>query len=272
MLCPVRLPLLPLNLGLARGGGSVSGRSSVARKRASVSSAPSGAAEREVARSQRTSLARAASSVASPHSSHHAPRHDESREVSVDRSFSRSSRVSRSLDRGTGKDRRARSQSDSSRDRGRRSRSRSAYRSRLSGRECWRRSSSRSLSSRERPRRERSRSSDRSCFCRVRSRGDRSRSSIDTALDVTGRGLLTATDPVGSVRVPLLAGELAVTARGHAISLVVLVTAHGPVDDLLPPLTVRGQRREDGEPDVSSRRVWRRLLSPRLLLSLKRLL
>ena len=43
-------------------------------------------------------------------------------------------------------------------------------------------------------------------------------------------------------------------------------------DDLLPPLTVHGQRREDGEPDVSSRRVWRRLLSPRLLLSLKRLL
>ena len=62
------------------------------------------------------------------------------------------------------------------------------------------------------------------------------------------------------------------TVRGHAIPLVVLVTARGPVDNLLPPLTVHGQRREDGEPDVSGRRVWRLLLSPRLLLSLKRLL
>ena len=90
-----------------------------------------------------------------------------SREVSGDRSFSRSSRVSRSSDRGTRKDCRARSRSDSSRDRGRRSRSRSAYCSRLSGRECRRWSSSRS------------RSSDRSCSRRVRSRsrGDRSRSS-----------------------------------------------------------------------------------------------
>ena len=33
----------------------------------------------------------------------------------------------------------------------------------------------------------------------------------ETALAVTGRGLLTATDHVDSVRVPLLAGELAVT-------------------------------------------------------------
>ena len=47
-------------------------------------------------------------------------------------------------------------------------------------------------------------------------------------------------------------------ARGHAISLVVLVTARGLVDDFLPSLTVRGQRRKDGEPDESSRRVWRR--------------
>ena len=92
----------------------------------------------------------------------------------------------------------------------------------------------------------------------------------ETALGVTGRGLLTATDHVGSVRDPLLAGEVVVTVRGQAISLVVLVTARCPVDDLLPPLTVRGQRGEDGEPDISGRRVWRR--SPRLLLSLKRLL
>ena len=80
----------------------------------------------------------------------------------------------------------------------------------------------------------------------------------ETALGVTGRGLLTATDHIGRARVPLLAGEVVVTARSQAISLVVLVTARGLADDLLPPLTVRGQRREDGEPDVSGRRVWRR--------------
>ena len=88
-------------------------------------------------------------------------------------------RVSRSSDRGTRKDRRARSRSGSSRDRGRHSRSRSASRSRLSGRERRRRSSSRSLSSRERSRRVRLRSSDRSRSRLVRShsRGDRSQSS-----------------------------------------------------------------------------------------------
>ena len=36
---------------------------------------------------------------------------------------------------------------------------------------------------------------------------------IDTALDVTGRGLLTATDPVDSICDPLLAGEVVVTER-----------------------------------------------------------
>ena len=68
----------------------------------------------------------------------------------------------------------------------------------------------------------------------------------ETALGVTGRGLLTAIDHVDSVRDPLLTGEVVVTVRGQAISLVVLVTARGPADDLLPPLTVRSQRREDG--------------------------
>ena len=253
VLSPVRLPLLPLNLGLVRGVEV----SLDVRLLRSVSSAPSGAAEREVARSQRTSPARTASSVASPCSSQHAPRRDELREVSVDRSLSRSSRVSRSADRGTRKDRRACSQSDSSCNRGRRSHSRSAYRSRLSSRE-------------------------RRLLCRCPPASSRdlwiapapvafALSLRESGLDVTGRGLLTATDPVDSVRDPLLAVEVAVTVRGHAISLVVLVTARGPVDDL-PPLTVRDQRREDGEPDVSSRRVWRWLLSPRLLLSLKRLL
>ena len=177
VLCPVGLPPLPFDLGLARGGGggSVSGCSSVAREHASVSSALSGAGEGEVARSQRTPPARSASSVASPRSSQHARRRDESGEVSEDLSFSQSSRVSRYSYRGTRKDPRARSRLDSSRDRDRRSRSRSASRSRLSGRECRRRSSSRSLSFFEWSRRVQSRSSDRSCSRRVLSRRDHSR-------------------------------------------------------------------------------------------------
>ena len=36
------------------------------------------------------------------------------------------------------------------------------------------------------------------------------------------------------------------------------MTAHGLEDDSLPPLTVGDQGRKDGEPDMSSRRVWRR--------------
>ena len=39
-----------------------------------------------------------------------------------------------------------------------------------------------------------------------------------TALGVTGRGLLTATDHVVSVRFPLPGGEVGVTGRGHTIS------------------------------------------------------
>ena len=49
-------------------GGSASGLSSVASERAPASLAPSGASEGGVAHSQRTSLARSASSVVSPHS------------------------------------------------------------------------------------------------------------------------------------------------------------------------------------------------------------
>ena len=78
----------------SEGGGSVSGRSSAARKRASVSSAPLGAVEGEVARSQRTPPARATSSVASSFSSQHALQRGESGESSVVSSRSRSSRVS----------------------------------------------------------------------------------------------------------------------------------------------------------------------------------
>ena len=88
----------------------------------------------------------------------------------------------------------------------------------------------------------------------------------------TGRGLRIATDRVDNARDPLLAVEVVVTANCHTTPLAAFVTACGQVRSLLPPLTARDQRRVDGEPDVRSRRVWRRLLSPRLLLSLRRLL
>ena len=68
---------------------------------------------------------------------------------------------------------------------------------------------------------------------------------------------MTATVHVGSLRVPLLVGELVVTARGHVIYRIVLTAVRGHADDYLPPLIVRDQGRKDDEPDVSSRRVLR---------------
>ena len=94
----------------------------------------------------------------------------------------------------------------------------------------------------------------------------------EIAFDVIGLDLRTATDRVDSVRDPLLVEEVDVTIRSHAIPLSTLVTALGHVRGLLPPLTARDQKREDDEPDVSCRSVWRQLLSPRLLLSLRCLL
>ena len=93
-----------------------------------------------------------------------------------------------------------------------------------------------------------------------------------TAFDVPGHGLLTTTGRADSIRVPLLAGEVAVTANGHAIPLAALVTTRGHVRGIPPPLTACGHGREDKEPDVSNRSIWRRSLSPRLLLSLGHLL
>ena len=69
-----------------------------------------------------------------------------------------------------------------------------------------------------------------------------------TALDVSGRGRLTATARVVSERVPLPAGERGVTARGHPLSQVARMTARGQAGDYLAPL-----------PDEKPRRVWRRL-------------
>ena len=84
-------------------------------------------------------------------------------------------------------------------------------------------------------------------------RGPRAATGI--ALGVTGRDLLLATGLNGSVRDPLLIGEVDVTTRGHATPLAALVTGHGC--GRLFPLAVLGQRIKAGEPDVSNGRVWR---------------
>ena len=197
-------------------------------------------------------------------SSPHARQREELREVTVDRSRVRSSCGSRSSDQRARKDRRARSRSDSSRDRG--CRSHSSYRSRSRGLERRGRPSSRSLSSRERSCHMRLRSSDRSRSRRVHSHslGERFRSSDRyqsrrdcSRRDCSHRDRSRSSDCYQSrrqrARSPGRRG-----AWSHAIPRVVLVTAHGLVDDYLHPLTVRGQGRKDGEPDESSRRVWRR--------------
>ena len=82
--------------------------------------------------------------------------------------------------------------------------------------------------------RDRSLSSD-----RFRSRRDR----------LTSRDLRIATGLGGSVRDPLLVGEVAVIVRGHAIPLAALVTARGHGSGRFFLLIVRGQGREADEPD-----------------------
>ena len=80
-----------------------------------------------------------------------------------------------------------------------------------------------------------------------------------TALGVSGRGLLTATGHAVSVRVPLSAGEIGVTACGHPLSRIARVTARGHAGDYLAPLPARGLRSQDGGPDKKHRRVLGRL-------------
>ena len=76
-----------------------------------------------------------------------------------------------------------------------------------------------------------------------------------TALDGSGRGLLTATARVGSERVPLPAGGSDVIVRDHTLSRVARMTARGQAGDYLLPLPACGPRKQDGWPDVESRRV-----------------
>ena len=85
-----------------------------------------------------------------------------------------------------------------------------------------------------------------------------------TAFDVTGRGLLTTIGHAVSVCIPLPAGESGVNARVRPPSRTARVTARGLACDYLALLTACGLRRQDGWPDEKPRRVWRRL--PRSLL------
>ena len=117
-----------------------------------------------------------------------------------------------------------------------------------------------------RSRRERSRSSDhyrsrRGCS---RSRRDRSRSSdrYRSRRDRSRRERLRSFDRYRSRRerrVPLPARGSGAIVRDRLLSRVARVTARGQAGDCLPPLPVRGPRKQDGWPDGEPGRVWRRL-------------
>ena len=166
------LPPLPLDFGPARGAGVLLG---ICLSRAGsllLLLLLREVGVRELALLLQPPFSRFSWFVDSPQFSPHVPRRENSRESSVSCSRVLSSRESRSAERGSWVDKRARSREVSSRGRCGRSRSRSSYRSRLSGRERGRRSSSASRSSRGRSRCERLRSSDR---CLSQHGGSRSR-------------------------------------------------------------------------------------------------
>ena len=219
---------------------------------------------RELALLLQTPFSRFSLSVDSPQFSPHVPRPENSRESSVSCSRVLSSRESRSSERGSRVDKRARSREVSSR--GRRCRSRSSYRSRLSGRERGRRSSSASRFSRGRSRGERSRSSDRYRSQRGSSRSrrawprssDRYRSRRDRSRH-GGRGLLSATAPAMSVLVPMPVGGCGAVVRDRTLSRIARVTARGQACDYLLLLSTCGPWKQAGWPDVGPRRVWRPL-------------
>ena len=180
------LPLLPLDLGPARGVGVPLGC-----RLGRAGSLPLLLLLRERAKWELPARCRlpfpAPPMSLTPQFSPHVPRRGNSRESSASCSRILSSRGSRSSDRGSRKDKRARSRESSSLGRRRRCRSRSSSRSRSRGRERRRWSSSSSLSSRARSRRERSRSFDRYRSRRGSSRSrssDRYRSRRDRSLSV----------------------------------------------------------------------------------------
>ena len=219
---------------------------------------------RELALLRQTPFSRFSWSVDSPQFSPHVPRRENSRESSVACSRVLSSRESRSAERGSRVDKRARSREVSSR--GRRCRSRSSYRSRLSGRERGRRSSSASRSSRGRSRCERLRSSDR---CRSQRGGSLSRRAWSRSSDrFRSRRVRSWRERSRSFDRYRFRRE---RARSHAcrgcgavvgdrtLSRIARVTARGQACDYLLLLPACGPWKLDGWPDVGPRRVWRRL-------------
>ena len=76
-----------------------------------------------------------------------------------------------------------------------------------------------------------------------------------TALGVSGRGLLIASAPTGSVRVPMPVGGCGAVVRDRTLSRI----ARGQACDYLLLLLACGPWKQDGWPDVGPRRVWRRL-------------
>ena len=79
-----------------------------------------------------------------------------------------------------------------------------------------------------------------------------------TALGVRGRGLLPATAPAVSVRVPLPVGGSGAVVRDRMLSRIACVTARGQACDYLLLLPACRPWQQDGWPDVGPRRVWRR--------------
>ena len=82
---------------------------------------------------------------------------------------------------------------------------------------------------------------------------------IDIGHAVSGRGLLNATARIVSERVPLPAGRSGVIVRDHTLSRVARMTSRGQAGNYLLLLPACGPRKQDGWPDVAPRRVWRRL-------------
>ena len=222
-----------------------------------------GVGARELALLLQTPFSRFSSSVDSPQFSPHVPRRGNLGESSVSCSRVLSSRESRSSERGSRVDKRARSREVSSRGRRCRSRSLSSYRSRFSGCECGRRSSSASRSSRGRSCCERSRSSDRCRSQRGGSRSrrawsrssDRYRSRRDLSRCARSRSLAAAA-PTVSVRVSLPVGGCGAFVRDRTLSRIARLTARGHACDYLLLLPACGPWKQAGWPDVGHRRVW----------------
>ena len=76
-----------------------------------------------------------------------------------------------------------------------------------------------------------------------------------TTLGVTGRGCLTATSHIVSVRVSLPAGEIGVTARGPTLSRVALVPAHGHAGDNLRERAGENERLARRDPQEGAEAV-----------------